>query len=176
MKQEGRKNSEESKTETMIIILMGVAGSGKTTIGSLLASELGWDFFDADEFHPESNRLKMSQGIALTDDDRTGWLLSLQELIDQNIQLNKSIVLACSALKTAYRNILSANGHTFFIYLYGTYEQIETRLRERKDHFMSANMLAGQFDILEEPQDTLKIDITQTPQKIIAIILKGLNI
>lgn len=159
----------------MIIIIMGVAGSGKTTIGSLLARELGCDFYDADDFHSESNRAKMSQGVALTDKDRTTWLLSLQKLIGQNIQLNKSIVLACSALKASYRKILGLNEHVRFIYLKGTYEQIETRLRKRTGHFMPAELLASQFDILEEPQNAMTIDITQTPQEIITIIRKGLN-
>ena len=159
----------------MIIIIMGVAGSGKTTIGSLLAHELGWDFYDADDFHSESNRAKMSQGIALKDEDRAAWLLSMQELITQSIQLGKSIVLACSALKSSYRKTLSISEHIRFVYLQGTYNQIETRLHKRTGHFMSADMLASQFDILEEPRNTLTIDITQTPQKIIAIIRKGLN-
>ena len=160
----------------MVIIIMGVAGSGKTTIGSLLALELGWDFYDGDDFHSESNRAKMSQSIALTDEDRTAWLLSLRELVNQNIQLGKSIVLVCSALKTSYRNILSVSEHVRFIYLQGTYKQIETRLRKRTGHFMPADMLSSQFDILEEPQDTLTIDISQTPQEIITIIRKGLNL
>jgi len=160
----------------MVIMIMGVAGSGKSTIGSLLAQELNWDFFDADDFHSASSRAKMSQGIALTDEDRAGWLLSLRELIDKNTQVGKSIILACSALKTSYRNTLNANDYVYFVYLHGTYEQIESRLRSRTGHFMSAEMLASQFDILEEPQNALVIDITNTPQEIISIIRKGLNL
>ena len=155
---------------------MGVAGSGKTTIGSLLALELGWDFYDADDFHSESNRVKMSQNIALTDEDRADWLYSLQNLIDQNIQLDTSIVLACSALKNSYRDMLMVNEQVQFIYLQGTYEQIEARLLQRTDHYMSAKMLASQFDILEEPQNTLIIEITRTPQEIISMIRKGLSL
>ncbi len=164
---------------------MGVAGSGKSTIGSMLAHELGWDFYDADDLHSESNRVKMAQNIPLTDEDRAGWLLSLQNLIRQNIQLENSVVLACSALKDSYRKILSGNEeiasgrapsqrHIKFIYLRGTYQQIENRLHQRAGHFMSADLLASQFDILEEPQDALTIDITHTPQEIISLIRKGL--
>jgi carbohydrate kinase (thermoresistant glucokinase family) len=176
---------------TQIIIIMGVAGSGKTTIGSMLAHELGWEFYDGDDFHSESNRAKMSLNIPLTDDDRAEWLLSLRKLIKENIRLEHSIVLACSALKNSYRDILSskeenASGrtpsqrHLFeevkFIYLRGTYEQIEARLRERTGHFMSAEMLTSQFDILEGPRDALIVDITHTPQEIISVIRKGSSI
>ena len=155
---------------------MGVAGCGKSTIGSMLAHELGWDFYDADDLHSESNRIKMAQNIPLTDEDRAGWLDSLRSLIGQNIQNEKPIVLACSALKKSYRNILMINDQVEFIYLRGTYEQIEARLLQRSGHFMSAKMLASQFDILEEPHDALTIDITHTPQEIISIIRKGLGL
>ena len=162
------------KSKTQIIIIMGVAGCGKSTIGSMLAHKLGWDFYDADDFHSESNRMKMAQNIPLTDEDRAGWLDSLRSLIGQNIQNEKPIVLACSALKKSYRDILMINEQVEFIYLRGTYEQIEARLLQRSGHFMSAKMLASQFDILEEPQDALTIDITHTPQEIISTIRKGL--
>ena len=153
---------------------MGVAGCGKSTIGAVLAHELDWDFYDADDFHSESNRIKMAQNIPLTDEDRADWLDSLRSLIGQNIQNEKSIVLACSALKKSYRDILMINEQVEFIYLRGTYEQIEARLLQRSGHFMSAKMLASQFDILEEPQDAVTIDITHTPQEIISVIRKGL--
>jgi gluconokinase len=160
----------------MIIIIMGVAGSGKTTVGSLLARELGWKFYDADDFHSESNRAKMSQGIALTDEDRAGWLMSLKELIVQNIKQNASAVLACSALKNSYRDTLKVSEQVKFIYLQGTYEQIKTRLNTRSGHYMSAGMLNSQFQTLEEPQNTLTIDIAHTPEEIISIIRKGCNL
>ena len=118
----------------------------------------------------------MPQNILLTDKDRAAWLLALQKLINQNIQPGKSVVLACSALKKSYRNILGVSEQVRFVYLQGAYKQIETRLHKRKDHFMPADMLTGQFDILEGPQDTLTIDITQTPQEIITLIRKGLNL
>jgi carbohydrate kinase (thermoresistant glucokinase family) len=160
----------------MVIIIMGVAGSGKTTIGSLLAEELGWNFYDADDFHSESNREKMSQGVALTDEDRANWLISLKELIAKNIQQNTSIILACSALKNSYRDILKINELVKFVHLKGTYEQIKPRLQNRAGHYMSADMLDGQFDTLEEPQNALTIDITNTPQDILTLIHKGLNV
>jgi carbohydrate kinase (thermoresistant glucokinase family) len=160
----------------MIIIIMGVAGSGKTTIGSLLAYELGWTFYDADNFHSEANRAKMSRGIALTDEDRASWLISLKELILQNIQQNIEAVLACSALKNSYRNILEVNEQVKFVHLQGTYEQIKMRLANRSGHFMSAGMLDSQFQTLEEPQNALTVDITNASQDIIAIIRKGLNL
>ena len=160
----------------MIIIIMGVAGSGKTTIGSLLADELGWGFYDADDFHSKLNLAKMSQGIALTDEDRASWLESLKELIDRNVQQNIPIILACSALKDSYRNILEVSKRVKFVYLHGTYEQIKARLHNRMEHFMSADMLDSQFNTLEEPQNALTIDITNTPQDILAIIRKGFNL
>jgi gluconokinase len=160
----------------MIIIIMGVAGSGKTTIGSLLARELGWKFYDADDFHSELNRAKMSQGISLTDEDRADWLITLKELIAQNIQQNAPAILACSALKNSYRDTLKVNEQVKFIYLQGTYEQIKKRLNDRSGHFMSAGMLDSQFQTLEEPQSALTIDIAHTPQKIISIIRKGFKL
>jgi gluconokinase len=172
----GKEHFRKFQITAMIIIVMGVAGAGKTTIGSLLAHQLDWDFFDADDFHPESNRNKMAQNIPLTDKDRTVWLLALRDVINQNIQLDKSVVLACSALKESYRNILSVGKQVRFVYLQGTYAQIEARLNKRADHYMSVDMLASQFDTLEEPQDALTIDITQTPQEIIANICKGFDL
>jgi gluconokinase len=160
----------------MIIIIMGVAGSGKTTIGSLLARELDWSFYDADDFHSDSNHAKMSQGIALTEEDRAGWLISLQELIVQNIQRNSHAVIACSALRNSYRNMLEVNEQVKFVYLQGTYELVKTRLTNRTGHYMSASMLDSQFQTLEAPQNTLTINITNTPQEILASIRKGLNL
>ncbi len=160
----------------MIIIVMGVAGSGKTTIGSLLALDLGWDFFDGDDFHSEANRAKMARGIPLTDEDRSMWLNALRDLISENVRNDRSIVLACSALKKSYRELLGVNERVRFVHLQGSYEQIESRLRKRKGHFMPANMLTSQFETLEEPRDALSVDISKTPQELVAIIRKGLNL
>jgi gluconokinase len=118
----------------------------------------------------------MSQNIPLTDEDRAGWLLTLKNLIEQNIHLDQSIVLACSALKNSYRAMLMVSEPVKFIFLRGTYDLIKSRLQHRPRHYMSAKMLASQFDILEEPHYALTIDITQTPQEIITIIRTGLSI
>jgi gluconokinase len=118
----------------------------------------------------------MARSIPLTDEDRAVWLLAIRDVINQNIQLDRSAVLACSALKKSYRNMLRVGRQVRFVYLQGTYARIEERLKKRTDHYMQADMLASQFDILEEPQDALTIDITQTPQEIIAIIRKGFDI
>lgn len=157
----------------MIIIIMGVSGSGKTTIGSLLAKELNWKFYDADDFHSESNKEKMSKGIALTDEDRASWLSALQNLIRNK---KDSFTLACSALKGTYRDILKVNDEVKFVYLKGSFEEIEARLNQRKNHYMPTTLLKSQFDALEEPKDALIIDISNTPQEIIQIIRQGFNL
>lgn len=160
----------------MIIIVMGVSGCGKTTIGSLLAGELGWRFEDADDYHSRSNRDKMARGIPLTDSDRAEWLLALRNLLLQYTLSNRSVVLACSALKKSYREALLVEAVIHFVYLRGTYEEIEARMKRRKGHYMAADMLASQFAILEEPQDALVVDINQTPGDILAEIREGLKL
>lgn len=158
----------------MIIVVMGVSGSGKTTVGSQLADELGWVFYDADDFHNEANRSKMSQGIPLTDDDRSTWLTSLQELIQKRINSETPIVLACSALKESYRDILNLDGKVRFVYLKGTYTEIESRLKNRAGHFMPVKLLKSQFETLEEPADALTVSVTHPIEEIIKTIRKGL--
>lgn len=156
----------------MFIVIMGVAGSGKSTIGARLANRLGWKFFDADDFHSEANKDKMSRGIPLTDDDRAEWLTSLRELIASH----HSSVLACSALKDAYRERLKVNRQVKFVYLRGTYDQIEARMSERVNHFMKPEMLKSQFEILQEPADALAVDIANTPDEMVKIICRELNL
>jgi len=160
---------------TNIIIIMGVSGSGKSTVGAQLARELGWQFFDADDFHPPANREKMKQGIPLTDEDRTEWLNSLRELLHKNIEENSACVLACSALKQRYREQLAVSESVQFVYLRGSFEQIETRLKRRKDHYMPVQLLQSQFEALEEPREAMVIDISNTPEEIIQIIRKGIE-
>ena len=110
----------------MVIIIMGVSGAGKTTVGQLLAKELGWKFYDADDFHSAANKDKMSRGVPLTDEDRADWLASLRSLLNQNIEASQSIVLACSALKQEYQDVLRVNKEVHFVYLQGTYQQIRS--------------------------------------------------
>jgi gluconokinase len=154
------------------VIVMGVSGSGKTTVGEVLAERLGWAFYDADNFHPKENVVKMSSGIPLTDNDRKPWLEALNKLITENLEQQQSLVLACSALKEKYRQHL-ARGHeeqTKFVYLEGDFETIYTRMRARK-HFMKPAMLQSQFDTLEEPSNAIVVDIRRPRDEVIDDIL-----
>ena len=155
---------------------MGVAGSGKTSVGKLLSDRTGWNFYDADDFHPAENIAKMSRGIPLNDEDRKPWLLKLKNLIDLTISQDKNAILACSALKSSYREILQIhNPEVILIYLQGDYEQILARIQQRKDHFMQAEMLRSQFKILEEPQADLVINVALSPEAIVEQIIKYFN-
>src|SRR5271157_546138 len=160
----------------MIIVIMGVSGAGKTTVGRLLAEELGWKFYDADDFHSAANKDKMSRGVPLTDEDRADWLAVLRSLLHQNIEASQSIVWACSALKQEYQDVLRVSKEVHFVYLQGTYQQIKARMKERKDHYMKPEMLASQFAILNEPNDALTINISKTPKEIVAVIRKEWNL
>lgn len=161
----------------MIVIVMGVAGSGKTTIGSRLADELGCHYYDGDDFHPASNIEKMRNNIPLTDDDRQPWLASLRSLIDNHIQQGKQAVIACSALKRSHRQQLGRDlPGVHFVYLQGSYETIWERLKKRKDHFMKPEMLKSQFDALEEPtRDVLIFNVEEDPDEIVTTIMKSLK-
>ncbi len=159
----------------MILIVMGVAGSGKSTIGQLLAERLGWPFYDGDDFHPAANVEKMRQGQPLSDADRAGWLSALADLIRDHVQRQQSAVVACSALKQAYRERLHVAASVRFIYLRGSSALIAARLRQRTGHYMPASLLASQFATLEEPSDALTIDIGPPPEQIISEILQHLG-
>ena len=154
----------------MIILLMGAAGAGKTTVGKLLASHLGWDFADADDYHSTTNLDKMRNGIPLTDADRAPWLASLRALICSWIMVGKSAVLACSALKQAYRDNLSVGPEVRIVYLKLTPEVLRQRLAARHGHFMTEAMLESQLATLEEPKDAIVIDATGLPAAIVADI------
>ncbi len=150
---------------------MGVSGVGKSTIGNLLSEELNIPFFDGDDFHPEENIKKMSKGEPLNDDDRLGWLQTLNKLAIKQLT-NKGCVIVCSALKESYRDILNANikDNAKWVFLSGSFKQIKERINKRKGHFMSSELLKSQFDILEEPKNAIKIDISLTPKNIVAVI------
>jgi gluconokinase len=160
----------------MIVIIMGVVGAGKTTIGILLASQLGWEFADADDFHPKSNVDKIRHGIPLNDEDREPWLDQLRQAIDGWIADGKCVVLACSALKRAYRAKLCAGPQVQFVYLKGSGELIAGRLNSRHGHFAGESILATQLADLEEPEGAITIDILDSPAKIVDKIRQGLHL
>ncbi|WP_447600497.1 gluconokinase [Nitrospira sp. Nam80] len=161
----------------MIIIVMGVSGSGKTTIGIQLAKALNWRFVDADDFHSAANIDKMRRGIPLTDQDRKSWLWALRSQIGEWLKQDHQVVLACSALKAWYRHELMVDPSRMrVVYLKGTYELIATRLARRKGHFMRPELLASQFNSLEEPDDALIVDIARPPRDIVREIRKHLAI
>jgi gluconokinase len=160
----------------MIVIVMGVVGAGKTTVGRLLAEQLGWRFADADDFHPPSNVEKIRQGISLNDDDRKPWLDSLRTAITQWIAEHRNVVLACSALKRSYRRELAVGPEVRFVYLKGSAQLIADRLRARQGHFAGEQILASQFADLEEPEAALTVEIASPPQQIVAEIRKKLGL
>jgi gluconokinase len=160
----------------MILIVMGVTGAGKTTIGKLLASELSWQFADADDFHPASNVEKMRHGVPLDDEDRKPWLERLRAEITCWLADNSNVVLACSALKSAYRQELDVSPQVRFVYLKGSPALIADRLRSRHGHFADEHILAGQFADLEEPADAVTVKISATPQQIVTEIRQRLGL
>lgn len=160
----------------MILIVMGVVGAGKTTIGRLLAAQLSWNFLDADDFHPAANKERIRQGIPLTEDDRRPWLARLRKEILEWIARHQNAVLACSALKGTYRQILQAGPEVRLVYLKGNAQLISERLRLRHGHFADAQILASQFADLEEPDDAITVDIGPAPQEIVAEIRQRLGI
>lgn len=162
----------------MIVILMGVAGSGKTTIGITLATATGWEFSDADSFHSLAATEKMARGEPLTDADRIPWLQTMQKAIAQWLQDDKNVILACSALKSNYRQMLYYDHpRVILVYLKGSYELIYQRLRDRIGHFMKAELLQSQFETLEEPTpaEAIYIDISQDLAAIVQDIKNHLN-
>ncbi len=150
----------------MVIVLMGVAGCGKTTVGKILAERLGVIYYDADDYHPESNKKKMASGEPLCDEDRWGWLESMAEEVNK-WQEKSGAVLGCSALKKKYRDILRVNEGVKVVYLRGSKELILERMKER-NHFFPSQLLDSQFDDLEEPSDekAIVVDIDKSPEKI----------
>lgn len=162
--------------KTRFVIVMGVAGSGKTTVGQALANRLGWDFYDADGFHPIENISKMASGIPLVDEDRVPWLASLRALISASLQQKHPAVLACSALKESYRReLLEGNRDILLVFLKGDYDLIWSRLAARPDHYMKPEMLQSQFDALEEPRGVLTVDVTESVEEIVEEIVRNME-
>lgn len=161
----------------MIVILMGVSGAGKTTVGELLAARMGWPFYDGDAFHPPANVEKMRRGIPLTDADRWPWLEALRDHVRALADEGRSAVVACSALKASYRDLLlSAGDQARIVYLKGTPALIDARLRARSGHFFDPALLASQFEALEEPADVIAVDVAPPPERVVAEIVRRLGL
>jgi len=155
---------------------MGVTGAGKTTIGTMLAAQLNWQFADADTFHPPANIQKMSRGVPLNDTDRAPWLAAMRKAILEWIAAGKNVVLACSALKRAYRDELRPSREVKIVYLKGDYALFAERIRRRHGHFAGEGILVGQFADLEEPVDAIMVDAAKSPEEIVAEIRKQLGL
>jgi gluconokinase len=163
----------------MVLVLMGVTASGKTTIGQRLARRLKWPFYDADGFHPPENIAKMSRGEPLTDADRQPWLQALHEKIAEHVRDGRPAIFACSALKDAYRHTLRGtlpDAEVQFVYLKGDPAVLQSRLDHRKGHFMPRTMLPSQLDALEEPQDALIVNAALTVPTLVRQIIKAFNL
>jgi carbohydrate kinase (thermoresistant glucokinase family) len=160
---------------SIIIYIMGVSGSGKTTIGEKLSAKIKIPFFDADDFHSLANKEKMHAGHPLTDEDRAGWLMTINQLAKDQVA-KEGAIIACSALKEKYRTILS-DGITvpvYWVFLQGSYECIQERMKARKDHFMPAAMLQSQFETLEIPAGAITVDISNSPDAIVETLISRL--
>ena len=161
----------------MIVVLFGVTGAGKTVVGRLLAAELDWTFYDADDFHSALSVEKMRKGIPLDDGDRWPWLERLRARIEASLAAGENAVLACSALKDAYRDYLAVNANVKLVYLSGDFDLIASRLRARRGHYMNPDLLRSQFETLEPPgRDALVVDVGKTPAEIVRTIRSSLGV
>lgn len=160
----------------MFIVITGVAGSGKTTVGKLLAKNLGWQFFEGDDFHPAANVEKMRRGEALTDEDRQPWLEALRDVVQSTLKNGENGILACSALKRDYRARLRVNEQVVFVHLTATPQLIERRLQQRKGHFMNPSLLQSQFATLETPETALSLDASLPPAALVQRVKDALHI
>ena len=156
----------------MVIVLMGVTGSGKSTVGRLLAERLGWSFFEGDDFHPPENVRKMAAGEPLTDDDRRPWLAALAEVIAELVATGGQGVVACSALRAAYRRALAVGPEVRFVHLAVEESESRRRLQQRTDHYMPAGLVASQFAALEEPGEALRLDGTLPAEHLVDEIVQ----
>ena len=162
----------------MVVIIWGVAGVGKTTIGELLAQELGWKFYDADDFHSAANIDKMQRGIPLTDEDRQPWLETLRKVIEQSLAENDNAVLACSALKQKYRDRLRVSEQVKFVFLRGSRDRIAEQLKRRRGHFVDPKLLDSQFADLEEPkpsENAVTVELGDDPPELVQKIKASLR-
>jgi gluconokinase len=161
----------------MVLVVMGVTGAGKTTIGRALASTLGWEFHDGDDLHSEASKLKMRRGVALDDADRAPWLSAIRRLISSMLAAGGNGVVACSALKQSYRDELMVDPKLVkIVYLKGSKEIIAERLRSRSGHFMNSDLLQSQIDTLEEPRDAIVVDVSMAPAAIVKAIRAQLGL
>ncbi|HUA36800.1 MAG TPA: gluconokinase [Candidatus Sulfopaludibacter sp.] len=168
---------KQSVHRPLVLIFMGVSGSGKTTVGKLFAKKTGAEFFEGDEFHPPGNIEKMRRGIPLTDADRTKWLQTLREIIQRSLAAGKFTVMACSVLKAAYRDLLQAGDpRVQFVHLTGPRTLIEARLKARTNHFMPATLLDSQLATLEPPVDALTFSCETSPDEIVNALLQALGV
>jgi gluconokinase len=160
----------------MIVIVMGVTGVGKTTVGRLLAAELGAEFLDADDYHPPANVAKMKAGKPLDDVDRAPWLVRLNAVLREHAREGRSVVLACSALKVAYRTVLvDGLADARFVFLHGSRALLAERLAARRGHYMNPALLDSQLATLEAPNDAILIDIAQSPAEMVRAIRRALS-
>lgn len=170
------KNIPNTTGELMVIVLIGPMGSGKTTIGKLLAEKTGWSFSDADDYHPQENIKKMAAGISLTDEDREPWLLTLSKLINSSLTNKQPLILACSALKQSYRDLLGIDQKKIIsIYLKGSQNLLAKRIENRNHQYMDKRLLNSQLDTMEEPGAGLIIDISPAPEMIVAEIISAIQ-
>jgi carbohydrate kinase (thermoresistant glucokinase family) len=156
----------------MILVLMGVSGSGKSTVGRLLSERLKWPFLDGDDLHPQANIEKMSRGIPLGDADRWPWLERVREVMRRHEQQHENLIVACSALKQEYRTYLSENLQVKWVYLTASLEILRERLEARHGHFMKADMLKSQWETLEEPRDAIRVSVEKDTAEIVEEIIK----
>lgn len=170
------KNESFNPYNIFMIIIFGVSGSGKTTIGKLLAKNIDAPFYDADDFHPLSNIYKMKQGIALNDKDRLPWLKTLSKKIEE-WNNKREAILSCSALKEKYRKILTGKTKNIkWVFLNGNFELIQNRIQNRSNHFMSAQLLRSQFETLEIHENAISVNIESSPNEIVKEIISKIKL